>query len=298
MLFGDLKGLHISMLYKLIRVNSLQLPLIILCAVLASCGDYHHGCYGCGNFTPTEFSNGVVSADFNGDGFADAVALSTVQPAVSPIASNIKAYLTTGAGVFAAPVATPDGFNPLYIASADINGDGLMDVVTASFDDGALGVVLNRPSETAIDEIVPHWGYHASEPPVLFVGGPVQPNAAICVGRTQDATREHPSVLEATHDAEADGFSPLIGDLGTVDLNRAPEEVGVAFSGLRVFTGYSGWGPGQLEEEIEAGAWFVVEGRQADVLSAEPSGLWERVLRRQGGWLAVLARHPVDASLN
>jgi putative transcriptional regulator len=105
-------------------------------------------------------------------------------------------------------------------------------------------------------------------------------------------------VLEATHDAEADGFSPLIGDLGTVDLNRAPEEVGVAFSGLRVFTGYSGWGPGQLEEEIEAGAWFVVEGRQADVLSAEPSGLWERVLRRQGGWLAVLARHPVDASLN
>jgi putative transcriptional regulator len=178
----------------------------------------------------------------------------------------------------------------------------------AADDDGALGVVLNRPSETAIDEVVPHWGLHASEPPVLFVGGPVQPNAAICVGRTQNGAGEHPAMAEPPYDddaddetdvdAESEGFSPLIGDLGTVDLNRAPDEIGVAFTGLRVFTGYSGWGPGQLEEEIEAGAWFVVEGRQTDVLCAEPADLWERVLRRQGGWLAVLARHPVDASLN
>jgi putative transcriptional regulator len=162
--------------------------------------------------------------------------------------------------------------------------------------DGALGVVLNRPSETSIDEIVPHWGLHASEPPVLFVGGPVQPNAAICVGRTELPVG--PPAAGADDEAETDGYSPLIGDLGTVDLNRAPEDIGVSFTGLRVFTGYSGWGPGQLEEEIEAGAWFVVEGRQQDVLCPEPAALWERVLRRQGGWLAVLARHPVDASLN
>jgi len=170
----------------------------------------------------------------------------------------------------------------------------------AADDDGALGVVLNRPSDTAIDEVVPSWGVHASEPPVLFVGGPVQPNAAICVGRTQDGGRDHATVEGPADrgDVASDGFSPLIGDLGTVDLNRAPEEIGIAFTGLRVFTGYAGWGRGQLEEEIEAGAWFVVEGRQTDVLSPEPSTLWERVLRRQGGWLAVLARHPVDASLN
>jgi hypothetical protein len=132
------------MLYPLLRETSLRLPLAIVCALLASCDDHDHGCFGCGHFTPTEFSAGVVSADFNGDGFADVIAISTVLPPVSASPSNIKAYLSTAAGVFAAPVATADGFKPLYLAAADLNGDGLMDLVSASFDDGALNVFFNN----------------------------------------------------------------------------------------------------------------------------------------------------------
>jgi FG-GAP-like repeat len=132
------------MLYPILRATSLRLPLAIVCALLASCDDHGNGCFGCGNFTPSEFSAGVVSADFNGDGFADVVALSTVLPPVSANPSNIKAYLSSAAGVFAAPVATADGFKPLYLASADLNADGLLDLVSASFDDGALNVFFNN----------------------------------------------------------------------------------------------------------------------------------------------------------
>jgi FG-GAP-like repeat len=132
------------MLHRFIRDYSMGLPLALSCLLLTSCDDDWRGCFNCGNITPTEFSNGVVASDFNGDGLPDVVALSTVQPSNSATPSNIKTYLATSAGVYASPVSTADGFNPLYLSSADLNGDGFMDVVTASYDDGALGVFFNN----------------------------------------------------------------------------------------------------------------------------------------------------------
>ncbi len=153
--------------------------------------------------------------------------------------------------------------------------------------EGTLGVVLNRPSPIPVEEIVPGWGRLAAEPSVLFTGGPVQPTAAICIGRT-----------ELPEAAEAAGFAPLAGYLGTVDLQEDPVDVPVALAEVRVFTGYAGWGPGQLSEEIRSGSWHVLESHPQDVLSGDPGGLWSRVLRRQGGWFAALALYPTDLSSN
>jgi hypothetical protein len=147
------------MLYAILREKQLRFPLTtfgrrLLCgiavsALLASCGnDYNSGCYGygCGG-APTELSAGVVATNFtavNGAGPADVVALSTVQPPVTAVTSSLKTYLSTGAGMFAAPTYTAAGNYPLYLASADLNGDGFMDVVSASYSDGALAVFFNN----------------------------------------------------------------------------------------------------------------------------------------------------------
>jgi putative transcriptional regulator len=154
-------------------------------------------------------------------------------------------------------------------------------------DDGSLGVVLNRPSSVLVEEIVPGWGVLAAVPPVLFIGGPVQPSAAICIGRSELADA-----------AAAAGFAPLLGSLGTVDLHESPFDLCVPLSEVRVFTGYAGWEPGQLDAEIETGSWYVFEADNGDVLSGDPHELWERVLRRQGGWLAALASYPRDLASN
>ena len=145
--------------------------------------------------------------------------------------------------------------------------------------DGALGVVLNRPTEEEVELHLPEWAPKLEEPPVVFLGGPVEPAIAIGVVRSQ-------SPPEPT---------ALIG-VGMVDLGADPASVPAG--PVRVFSGYAGWGAGQLEAELAEEAWIVVEAQPTDVFTDRPTELWSRVLRRQGGVVAMWAAYPSDPSLN
>ncbi len=119
---------------------------------------------------------------------------------------------------------------------------------------------------------------------MVFVGGPIRQEAAICLARPPA-----PCVK---------GWQPLFDRLGTVDLGAPPLGVGVEIEAVRVFAGYAGWGAGQLEGEIEAGAWYVLDAGPGDVMCAEPTGLWRSVLRRQPGLLSAVSSYPADLSEN
>ncbi len=146
MLYAVLRGIPLRLASTL---SSRIVIAVAMSALIAGCNNnYSSACFGytCSG-VPTEYSFGVVSANFtaaNGAGPADVVALSTVQPPASNTPSNLKTYLSTGAGMFAAPTLTPAGNNPLFLASADLNGDGFMDVVSASYFDGALAIFFNN----------------------------------------------------------------------------------------------------------------------------------------------------------
>lgn len=149
--------------------------------------------------------------------------------------------------------------------------------------EGALGLVLNRPTPLAVAEILPAWEGRTSLPAQVFRGGPVDPSTVVALGPGRSGDRT--------------GWSQLLDDVGTVDLNVDPDEVG-PLEGLRVFAGYSGWGAGQLEGELAMGAWLVCAAHPDDVVDPDPDTLWRRVLRREGGELAIVALHPRDISGN
>jgi putative transcriptional regulator len=143
-------------------------------------------------------------------------------------------------------------------------------------DQGAFGLVLNRPSETTVGEASPELAELIGDSHFLHVGGPVQPNAVTAIG-------EHPDPATAT--------KLIVGAVGMVDLDEPPELLRV-----RVFAGYAGWGPGQLERELEQEAWIVDEALPDDPFAE--GDLWADVLGRKGGEFALLARMPPDPSVN
>jgi putative transcriptional regulator len=149
---------------------------------------------------------------------------------------------------------------------------------------GAVGLIINRAAEAEVFDHLPDWVHLAADPAVVFVGGPVQREVAVGLARTRGS--------EPTA-----GFSTITDSMGLLDLGLDPAEM-TNLETIRVFSGYAGWEPGQLEEEIAEAGWFVVSALPGDGFASEPDGLWSEVLARQGGRLAVYANFPPDPSLN
>lgn len=164
-------------------------------------------------------------------------------------------------------VASPTLVDPNFVSTVVL--------VIHHGDPGAVGVVLNRPTNLRTERLPPGWP--VSDP--VHAGGPVEPEIAI-------------ALVESDEDH---GSWERVGvGLWLADLDGAP----VPVRRLRVFAGYAGWGPGQLEGEISRGDWIVTDGAPEDVFTADPAGLWRTVLRRQPDPIRLLAGYPSDPSLN
>ena len=148
-------------------------------------------------------------------------------------------------------------------------------------EDGAMGLVLSRPSEVSAVEAVPELdGLPGAAGPV-FVGGPVQPEAF--------------TVLCDFEDVE-DAAAPIMENLGFMAAESEPEDLSIRR--LRLFAGYSGWGEGQLEAELEEASWIVVDAQTDDAFADDPDELWRTVLQRKGGPFELMVDMPFDPSLN
>ena len=156
-------------------------------------------------------------------------------------------------------------------------------------DDGALGVVLNRLTSVTVGEALPDWVEPLAPPNVVFLGGPVQPEMAVGLGRLRP---------EHAGRAESEQWTPVDDRLGLVNLGASPAEEVALLDRLRVFAGYAGWSAGQVDLEVASGDWFVLAAEEDDPFTAGPGGLWRRVLHRQRGPLALFADFPPDPSLN
>lgn len=149
--------------------------------------------------------------------------------------------------------------------------------------DGAMGLVLNRPSDAEVAIAVGELGGIVAPGDLVYEGGPVQASAVMVLAEFNDTTAAAAVVL---------------GDVGFLPSNGDPAELADGLRRTRVFAGHSGWGPGQLDVELEEGSWIVVEARIDDVFAPDPDELWGEALQRKGGAFALLARMPDDPSVN
>jgi len=155
-------------------------------------------------------------------------------------------------------------------------------LVTEHTDEGAAGLVLNRPSPASVSELVPELEPLVEDEEQVWLGGPVQPNAVLVLGEFVDPD---------------DAAVPLFGSLGFPSLDE-PDEVVPATTRRRVFAGYAGWGAGQLESELGREDWIIEPAQADDAFTDAPDNLWADVLRRKGGIYELVARIPEDPSVN
>jgi putative transcriptional regulator len=174
---------------------------------------------------------------------------------------------------------------------ADPNFDRAVVLLLDHDEEGSLGVVLNRPTPVGVGDVLQPWAPLAGTPQVVFQGGPVSLDSALGLAVVPGEARDG-------EDAEPLGWRRVHGAIGLVDLEAPPELLAAELGSLRIFAGYSGWGPGQLEKELAEGAWYVIESEPGDVSSPDPQRLWRSVLRRQRNELAMVATYPDDPSLN
>ena len=175
----------------------------------------------------------------------------------------------------------------LLIASPSIHDPNFRRAVvymTEHGDEGAMGLVLNRAADTTVGEAIPDLAWRADDDAVGHVGGPVAPQAVVVLAEFEEPAL---SALLVDDDlgfvpAEVEDVSALSGALGR----------------RRVFAGHAGWGPGQLEAEMEEESWIVEPATREDVFTVEPEELWSLVLRRKGQQYALLSTMPIDPSLN
>jgi putative transcriptional regulator len=175
-------------------------------------------------------------------------------------------------------VAAPSLLDPNFVQTVVL----LLDADAS----GALGVVLNRPLQVPVSEVLGPWGEVVTGPEVLHQGGPVGTDGALAI-----------ATLSRPDDAPV-GWRSVFGGCGLLDLDTPVELVDGSLAALRIFAGYAGWGAGQLEEEIAEGAWYVVPAQVGDVFTHDHEHLWRSVLRRQPGELAWVSTRPVDPDLN
>jgi putative transcriptional regulator len=148
--------------------------------------------------------------------------------------------------------------------------------------EGAIGVVLNRPSDTEAREAVPDLRAVLTDDDPIFLGGPVQPDTVIALADHLDPVEDE----------------AICGSIASLEFEDDPDQLHQAVSRARVFAGYAGWGTGQLEGEIDEEAWFTEIAQPGDVFSAEPERLWSAVLERMGDPFRLLARMPEDPRVN